>query len=409
MLKRLLAVLAALGLVIGAAACGSDGSSADGGDRSRPRSEGDFKVLMVVALSGPTGALGEAQEQAFRASVAEVNKQGGIGGRKVVVEVVDDGGDPTKAVGLLRERLAKSRPDLVWPGTTGNEVRAMLPVLTRENVLAMDSAGDAKITAKEFPTYFVLYPRQSAPAEALVKYAQEKGVKTLGLLYGADAYGTSAFEASKAAAEKAGLRVVSESYQPTDLDFTGVLDRLRSKAPDLLWVEAIGAPGPIILNNRAKMQWDVPVVGDLTLASQPLTTLVDPGALEGVTLQAYRVQRYVAPEERSDALARMIDATKAGGKLVMPLHIYAFPYDALWLVKAAAEQAGSTETDDLVKALESLDTDADPAWVAFDRYQYSSSDHFVAPDDSHYVFIAPGPIEDGMIRSDEPAAAPDAG
>jgi branched-chain amino acid transport system substrate-binding protein len=384
--------------VPGAAGSTTPASTTPASTTPASSSQGDYHILMIGGLGGTAAAAAKAEQQALQAVTDVVNGEGGINGRRVVIDVQDDLGDPTKAVSILQEKLSGTKPDLVIPGTTSNELQAMLPVLNEQEVLAVGEVGNSTITVDDNPYFFSVLPQQQAAAHALVAEVQRRGAHTLGLMYGADAYGQTAAKVTEQVAKDAGIQVVQESYQPDALDMTAPMQRLQGQKPDLVWMEAIGKPGPLVLEARAKLGWDVPVIGDLTLGSLPLTTLVDPAALNGVDLHVYKIQVFVPEAQRSPQLDAAINALKAQGDIGLPMHIYSFVYDAIWLVHTAAAQAGSTDTKAMAEALEHLQAPQPAPWVTFASYGYSPTNHFAAAADDDYDFIRPGPIVDGMIQ-----------
>ena len=54
----------------------------------------------AAALSGPAAALGQNMKVGLEAAFAEVNKAGGVKGRKLELKSVDDGYEPTRSIGV---------------------------------------------------------------------------------------------------------------------------------------------------------------------------------------------------------------------------------------------------------------------------------------------------------------------
>src|SRR6266404_3241663 len=79
-------VFAAL-LTTGISASAEDGVSAD-------------KIVFgqAAALEGPASALGQGMKIGLDAAFAEVNKAGGVKGRKLELKSIDDGYEPTKSI-----------------------------------------------------------------------------------------------------------------------------------------------------------------------------------------------------------------------------------------------------------------------------------------------------------------------
>src|SRR5437868_10317819 len=63
----------------------------------------------ATALEGPASALGLGMKQGLEAAFAEVNKAGGIKGRKLELKSVDDGYEPTKSIEAVKKLLAEDK------------------------------------------------------------------------------------------------------------------------------------------------------------------------------------------------------------------------------------------------------------------------------------------------------------
>ena len=88
-------ITCAVGLVSAAAlcACGSSAGSGGGSGANAP-----YRVLALIALSGPFALDGKAEAVGVRAAVTVVNQHGGILGHPVALTVVNDNGDATTAL-----------------------------------------------------------------------------------------------------------------------------------------------------------------------------------------------------------------------------------------------------------------------------------------------------------------------
>src|SRR5215469_2448232 len=63
----------------------------------------------VAALDGPASALGTGMKLGIEAAFAEVNKAGGIKGRKLELKSVDDGYEPTKAIQGVKKLIDEDK------------------------------------------------------------------------------------------------------------------------------------------------------------------------------------------------------------------------------------------------------------------------------------------------------------
>ena len=97
LLRALTVVIAAL-LATGVSAFAEDGVSAD-------------KVVFgqATALEGPASALGQGMKLGLEAAFAEINKAGGIKGRKLELKSVDDGYEPSKSIEVVKKLLEEDK------------------------------------------------------------------------------------------------------------------------------------------------------------------------------------------------------------------------------------------------------------------------------------------------------------
>lgn len=355
-----------------------------------------YRILAVVGITGRAAVPQAAIVQGIKAGVAYVNEHGGILGHPVTLTVVDDQGDPTKTATEVQNALASSTPpDLVMPGVTAVESAAVAPILQRAGVLGL---GEVQ-PSQTYPLFFASAADQKNPANSLIKWLQGKGAKKLALLYSQDPYGDAASADTISAAKAAGIQTEAVAYSDTAVDLTPELQQLKSGNPDYLWIQSLGTQGPRALQNKLTLGWNVPVIGDISLSAEPLTVLDPPAALQGVTMQILRVQQYIAPASQPQNLSTMIKYLQAEGPIKLPIDISSLMYDLLVLDQLAAKQANSIKATAIANALEHLKSPAQPPWVTYKCYCYTSTVHTANSQPSDYLYVPPGALTDGMVQS----------
>ena len=394
-LRRAAVVLVASTMIL--TACSNSGDKAD---EKESEKAGDFHVVLVVPRTGPLAVQTEAMEHAWSASADAVNASGGINGRQVKLEFLDNAGDPTKAVSVLQKRLSSGpKPDVVMPGGSSNEALAMVPILVQNKILAFGANITPDLNNPEkYPSYFSAYPTTASVAASAAKNLQDAGFQKVALITSAEAMGDSVRQATEDAIKEAGMEVTgSETYKLDALDVTSQLQRLRDTKPDVLFVQAYGAPAGYVVNGLDKIGWDVPVVGDPSVAASNLPGLVDESQLKNIQFLVFQVQKRIPESEQSEAFKTMLNGIKGYGDIKLSLQVYTLLYDVLQVIQTAANQAGTTEHDALVKALENLEQPAEPTWVTYSTYVYDDTNHMANPDTSGFSLVPAGPTVDGMI------------
>lgn len=341
---------------------------------------------------------------AAKASVAAVNEAGGILGREVVIEVIDDTADPTVAVTRLRELMASDeRPQVVMNSGPSTVADAMLPILTEEGVLSFNigptpTSGDPTVS----PYNFDLSASVPDYLGSFVAEVGNRGYQNVAILHGSSAYGELFGAQSEETLVAAGFTVVgNQGYDNAALDMTPQLETLRAANPDVLILDSYGAPLGYVLQGIERLGWDIPIMGNTSVAATGLIAVEPPDGVLGtdqvanLTMQVFKSTKYDASATGvNEAVERMV----AAGDILSSL-ILAYNYDAMLLVKAAAEAAGTIDdVDALAAALleEDVQKAANTQMISWYRFTADSHTPHVAPED--FLFISPGLLVNGQYQ-----------
>ena len=91
-------IAASAAAVMALSLAGCSGGSMDDSSSSSAKASGDtITIGTVTTNSGTAAAYGEAEVKGFELAVSEINAKGGINGKKVKLESMDDKGDATEA------------------------------------------------------------------------------------------------------------------------------------------------------------------------------------------------------------------------------------------------------------------------------------------------------------------------
>ena len=400
-MKKFLSLLALSSTLLAFAACGGE----DGNDGDAP-----YRIMVTGGLSssGPAQANSQTSILSAKAAVKEINADGGLDGRPIELTVVDDAGDPTKALTKLREAIASGeKPDAYLTSGPSTIIQAVLPILKQNKILSFDQMGNNDlIDPDEHPYNFETAPLVSSFVDALAAYIDEQGYKSVAILHSSSPNGELYGAEMKERLPDAGVKVVgSETFDSAALDMTAQLETLKDKDPDALFLDGYGAPVGYILAGIKKLDWDIPIIGDGPVASSGITSTNPPDGLLGtddmknLKFIVMRSTQFQAADERVNSAV----ATMAGIEDIQASLMLAFPYDSPYLIRAAVESAGtSTDPDALVKALEKPEVTADADTAIIANYGFTSKSHApnVTPDE--FSVVTPSLIHNGQFGN--PAA-----
>ena len=207
----------------------------------------DVNVGITLSATGPAASLGIPQKN----TVALMPQT--IGGQKINYIVLDDASDTTLAVSNTRKLITESKVDVILGSTITPNSLAMIDVVAENQTPMISMAASARIVEPvDAKKRWVFKTPQNdiMMSLAIASSMADSGVKTVGFIGFADAYGEGWFgEFSKAAALKGLTIVASERYARTDTSVTGQVLKIVAAKPDAVLVAGSGTPA--VLPQRA--------------------------------------------------------------------------------------------------------------------------------------------------------------
>lgn len=342
-----------------------------------------IRIGWLAALTGASSAPGIGFNRGVVFAADELNGKGGVKGRKVEIVTRDTQGDPTKAVNATQELISRVKVNAVWGPTNSGEALATTPIMARAKMPCIHPCVvDSLIDPAKYPTAFRMAPSNGQWDDAargyIVNVLKVKAVTVFGDTTG---YGTSAVASSVAAFGKEGVTVASQGQiDANQPDVTPDMLRARNAGAKaiLVWTVSVGLLSRL-MNARAQMGWEVPIVGHPSLGSGDIRNLVEkPGNWENVFAVGYRSCSFDANgtlPERSAAFVQLL-----AGKVDLSdtaLWWVACGYDAVNLVAGAVEATGASTSEAITGYWNGLT--GYPG--VFGNYTFSASQHNGYPTD----------------------------
>ena len=230
-------------------------------------SKTEITLGSIQDLSGPIAGFGKAVRNGMNLRVDELNEQGGINGRKIVLKVEDSAYDPKKAV-LAAQKLVNQDKIFAMVGHIGTAQNvATFPVLFEKNVINFFPVTAAREMYEpvnrlkwSFAATYYDQMRVAAP-----KLAKEKGAKKVCTLYQDDEFGQEVMKGAEEGLKGAGMSLAEKTtYKRGATDFSSQIAKLKAENCDMVVLgtiirETIGAIGtarklgynPIFLGSSA--------------------------------------------------------------------------------------------------------------------------------------------------------------
>jgi branched-chain amino acid transport system substrate-binding protein len=235
----------ALALAGAVAACGSDESGGGGGS----------KVITIGVSTSKTGAYAAASEQELQGvqyGVSEINRQGGVLGKKLKLIVYDDKSDPGTAVKLYTRLITKDRVDALLGPYSSAIGQAVAPLAEKfEMPILQKGATEDPIFASTKYNIQTTVP-VSVFWAPLPKLAASQGLKRWVLLNPSSA--ANSCDSVQKQVEGLGMQVLQRKVYPvTNTDFSSLVLSTKKANPDVVMSCSYG-PDSVALTKELNQQ-----------------------------------------------------------------------------------------------------------------------------------------------------------
>jgi branched-chain amino acid transport system substrate-binding protein len=301
-----------------------------------------------------------------------------VNGRKIEVIEKDTQLKPDLGKALLAEAYADDEVDLAVGPVSSGVALAMLPVAQEyEKLLLVEPAVADSITGEKFNRFIFRTGRnssQDAIANAVALGQEGVKIATLAQDY---AFGRDGVAAFKEALQNTGADLVFEEYAPRDTkDFTASAQRLFDaldkeegrKIIFVIWAGAGNPMGKIKAMNPERFNVELATGGNILAVMKALKVL--PG-MEGATYYYHDIPQNDANKWLVSEHYKRFDSP--------PDFFTAGGMTAGMAVVAALKKAGSSDTEDLITAMEGMEFDTPKGKMIFrkeDHQALQSMYHF---------------------------------
>jgi ABC-type branched-subunit amino acid transport system substrate-binding protein len=171
------------------------------------------KILFgqVAALSGPAQALGQGMREGLLAAFEEINRAGGVGGRKLALKSVDDGYEPEKTIEATKKIIAEDKV-FALVGSVGTPTsKAGQPIASAAKIPFIGPFTGAEFLRNPYNRYVVnIRSSYFQETEAWIEHlTRDLGISKIAILYQDDAFGLAGLEGVNRAMKKRNMALVA--------------------------------------------------------------------------------------------------------------------------------------------------------------------------------------------------------
>jgi branched-chain amino acid transport system substrate-binding protein len=310
-------------------------------------------VGVILPLTGDAAVYGQAIKDGIELARSEKAQ---ASDPRIELTYEDDQGQPPRAVTAAQRLLQMQDVVAVIGGAMSSTAEAIVPIFNeRKRVLISPTATKPSLT-KEGGYFFRLWPSDDYDGKFMAEAAFTKlNIKSVGVIYINAAYGKGITDVFTAEYTKLGGKIVlSEGYEPGTTDFRALLEKVKEKNP-----EAVFLPGYVAEISRFLMQakeatLSCRILGVNSLHDKKLIEIAGTAAEDAV---------FSYPEFDSDSAKPEINdfvATYKARYQKPPDAFAAQGYDSYRVIAEALRKAPAPVVDSLRSTMLSLPTSVGP-------------------------------------------------
>ncbi len=333
-MKKIIALLlSAILVLVCFASCGTTEEAGNAND------EAVIRIGGIGPLTGDASVYGTAAMNGAQLAVNEINAAGGINGIKVEFRAEDDVHDAEKSVNAYNI-LKDWGMDALVGTVTSNPCIAVKDEAANDNIFLLTPSGTA-VECIDVPNAFRVCFSDPNQGVASADYIADNAIATkIAVIYNSsDAYSTGIYEKFNAQAGVKGLEIVAaESFTAdTKTDFSAQIQNIKNSGAELVFLPIYCQEASLILNQAKQAGLSVKFFGCDGLDGILSIENFDTSLAEGVMLLTP-----FSKDAQDEATQNFVKAYRENYDEETLNQFAADGYDAVYIIKAAAEKAGIT-------------------------------------------------------------------
>ena len=366
--------------------------------------QGPIKVGVYGPFTGGSAGMGVSMRNGANLAADEINKAGGVLGKKIEVVARDDEARNEKGAQIMQELLEKENVVAVLgPINTGVADASSRYAEEKHIPLIINASAGAKVNElfAQYPENYVfrIAAGDLLQSELIVKEAVDvRHYKKPALLCDDTNYGQNGRAKMEKALEKRSVKpVYIGKFKIKDTDMTAQLQEAKAAGADALLLYGIGPELAAVANSLSRIGWKVDMIGAWTLSMSAFIGNAGKNG-DGATMPQTFIEAGAKPGKQKTFVADY--EKKFNEKPISVAVAAAQGYDSMYLLSLAIAQAGTTEGPKVKAALEDLKKPYDGITGHYDR-PFSAKDHEAVKEAN----VVMGVVKDGKVVPPSPAPA----
>ena len=324
-----------------------------------------IKIGGLAPLTGSLAIYGVTTTNGANLAIDEINKNGGILGKKVEYITLDTKGDSTEAV-MAYNKLIDRGVSAIIGEITSKPSLAVAEIAAQDNMPMITPTGTQVDITEAGPSIFRVCFTNPYQGKVLAVLAKERlNADTAAIMINNSSdYSDGIAKAFIEQADILGIKITAkEGYADGDKDFRAQLTKIAAEQPDVLLVPEYYEQASLIATQAREVGVKAVFIG--SDGWDGITKTLDSSSYNAIE-NSYFTNHF----SMQDTAPKIQNFLKSYKDIYNedPSAFSALGYDAVYMVKKAVENAGSTNKEAVVDALKNIEYDGITGYLTFDEH-----------------------------------------
>lgn len=326
--------------------------------------ENTIYIGAVAPLTGTSSAYGTACANGIRLAVNEINKNGGVLGKQLVVDIQDEKGGIEETINAYN-RLVGNGAGIIIGDVMSKPCLAIADLAEEDGTLLLTPAATADEITEGDGNIFRVCFTDEIQGKIMARYAADDlEADRIAVMYNiSDDYSEGISESFCDELENIGISPDNVSgYGNDDKDFRVQLSKIISKSPDVIFVPDYYSNAALIVSQARELGYRGNILGAdgwdgiLSAISENNFSILD----------KCRYSAHYSPDDQSPSVRHFVNLYEKEYK-TPPTSLSALGYDAVYIIKSAIEHAGSEDKYAVAQAMREIETQCVTGNISFDE------------------------------------------
>ncbi|MEH3147931.1 MAG: ABC transporter substrate-binding protein [Methylobacterium frigidaeris] len=337
-----------------------------------------IKIGVSGPYTGGSSSMGVSMRDGVRLAADEINKNGGVLGRKIQLVERDDEAKNEVGAQVAQELINKEKVVATLGFINTGVALAAQRFYQEAEIPVINNVATGTVITNQFapPDYDTNYVFRTSAYDTLqagmmADEAIARGFKKIAILADSTNYGQLGREDLEKYLKAKGVKPVAvEKFNIKDVDMTPQLLKSQAAGADVILAYGIGPELAQVASGMSKLGWKVPMITSWPASMQSFIDIAGTNG-DGVIMPQTFIEDKTLPKRK--AFLENYYSTFKVSKIPTPV-AGAQGYDSLLLLAAAIKQAGTTDGPKVRAALEDLKEKVEGVVTTYDK-PFTDKDH----------------------------------